>query len=139
MAYIEIGQDGSVTVSERYINTFQDYRLPLHARMEKLALLVGSDAFEAEHRLSAECLLREAAIRLGQDKSADEKRQAVVNHMAQKANDLTSRAKYWEGEALYLTGYLRYVLNKLSELGAVDDYPEKRKPDDSWMDDYLEF
>jgi len=45
-------------------DTFLDFRLPLVQRLEKLALLIGSDAWSADQGPAAESLIREAALRL---------------------------------------------------------------------------
>ena len=48
------------------LDTFHDFRLPLVQRLEKFALLIGSDAWSADQAPFAESLIREAALRLSE-------------------------------------------------------------------------
>ena len=45
-------------------DTFLDFRLPLVVRLEKLALIIGSDSWSADQGPGAESLIREAALML---------------------------------------------------------------------------
>ena len=53
-----------MVIGDEDVNTFHDFRLPLVQRLEKLALLIGSDAWSADQAPFAESLIREAALRL---------------------------------------------------------------------------
>jgi hypothetical protein len=64
MSNIKIEGDGNVTVLINRADTFLDFRLSLVERLEKFALLVGSNEWSAEQGPGAESLIREAALRL---------------------------------------------------------------------------
>ncbi len=61
---MKIERDGSVIIPVELAGTFRDFSLPLVQRLEKLALLIGSDEWTQEEAPHAESLIREAALRL---------------------------------------------------------------------------
>ena len=61
---MKIERDGSVVIPVELADTFRDHSLPLAQRLEKLALLIGSDAWESSQSPHAESLIREAALRI---------------------------------------------------------------------------
>lgn len=101
---VEIGRDGVVVVPKRYLNTFLDFRLPLVERLEKLALLIGSDEWSSDQAPDAESLIREAALRLSGLMVEATSRKGVFDALTEWNNKLreeNDRLKKERDEALF--------------------------------------
>ena len=88
MARIEIAQSGEILVSPSDADTFKDLRIPIHERLGKLAILMGSDEFPEIDQWEAESLLKEAALRLEPSRSVNEHRHQALGQAAARINYL---------------------------------------------------
>jgi len=85
---MKIERDGSVVIASEHAGTFRDFRLPLVQRLEKLALLVGSDSWTSDQAPHAESLIREAALRLSGFMTEAAGRQSVLDAITSWNNAL---------------------------------------------------
>ena len=95
---LKIERDRSVVVDAKDVDTFHDFRLPLVQRLEKLALLIGSDLWSADQGPVAESLIREAALRLAGFMTEASGRKSVLDALTNWNNSLRAENSRLQGE-----------------------------------------
>ena len=110
ISWMQIDQNGTVTVPPQDEKTFRDKRLPLRERLDKLARLLG-DAAEKfdDQRVAAEDLVREAAIRL-------EGFEHTANARKVTMDSLIEWKKAYEREIMGLRETVRQQTYRIAEL-----------------------